>query len=198
MHISARIAVALIAVLATAPAQSLWNPARPTPSSISDTTARNIGDVLMIVISERQTVQNTEKTEFTKEKTIDAAITNFDILENAFGTLPALAANGNRELTSDAKYDKEGRLQTRMSVLVIDVMPNGNMLVEGRRRIIVDRETKTIRFTGIVRPFDVTGANTILSEQVANASIAYEGEGPLTNTTNKGWLSELVDFVWPF
>lgn len=199
MHIATRITTALTILLAAAaPAQSLWNPARPTPSSISDTTARTIGDVLMVVISERQTVQNVEQSEFKKENSIDGALTNFDILENAFGTLPALAANGNRELKGDARYDKQGTLQTRISVLVIDVMPNGNMLIEGRRRIIVDKETKTIRFTGIVRPFDVTAANSVLSEQIANASIAYEGVGPLTNSTNKGWLDELVDFVWPF
>jgi flagellar L-ring protein precursor FlgH len=188
----------LLCVCAGLPAQSLWNPNRPAPSLIADTTARNIGDVLSVIVSEKQTVRNKEQTDFSKGSSIDAALSNWDIFENMFGILPALSGNQERTLQGDVKYDKDGTLQARLAVLVIDVMPNGNMVVEGRRRIVMDKETKTIRFTGIVRPFDVTPLNTVKSENVANASIAYEGDGPFTVATNRGWLSELLDFVWPF
>jgi len=179
-------------------AQSLWSPQRPMSPLFADTTARTVGDVLTVIISEKQTIKNKEDTELSKDSSINAALTDFNILENAFGILPTLAGNQSRDLQGRVQYDKEGTLQTRISVLVIDVMPNGNMLVEGRRRIVMDKETKTIRFTGIVRPFDVSTFNTVLSESVANAAIAYEGVGPLSATANRGWLSELLDFVWPF
>ncbi len=193
-----RLFIVLTLIVAATPAQSLWSARRPSPSLISDTTARNTGDVLTIVISETQTIKNQEKTEFRKDASLDASLDTWTIFEDLFDTLPAVSGSSNRGMISDAKYDKQGVLQTRISVLVIDVMPNGNMLVEGRRRIVMDQETKTIRFTGIVRPYDVTSLNTVLSENVANASIAYEGQGPLTATTGRGWLSELLDFVWPF
>ena len=77
--------------------------------------------------------------------------------------MPAIAGNSNRDLTGEAKYDKEGKFETRLSVIVIDVQPNGNLVIEGRRRIVVDKETKCIRVTGIVRPYDVTTFNTINS-----------------------------------
>jgi flagellar L-ring protein precursor FlgH len=193
-----RLFIVLTLIVAATPAQSLWSARRPSPSLISDTTARNTGDVLTVVISETQTIKNQEKTEFRKDASLDASLDTWTIFEDLFDTLPAVSGSSNRGMISDAKYDKQGVLQTRISVLVIDVMPNGNMLVEGRRRIVMDQETKTIRFTGIVRPYDVTSLNTVLSENVANASIAYEGQGPLTATTGRGWLSELLDFVWPF
>jgi flagellar L-ring protein FlgH len=193
-----RTASLLCLFAATLPAQSLWNPDRPSPSLFSDTTARASGDVLTIIISEKQTVKNKEDTEFSKSTSLEAALTNFDVLPNAFNPLPSVAGNSDRQFDGEAKYDKEGNFETRLSVLVIDVQPNGNLVVEGRRRIVIDREVKCIRVTGIVRPYDVTTANTIFSWQVANASVAYEGTGSLTRTTNRGFLGELLDFVWPF
>jgi flagellar L-ring protein FlgH len=178
--------------------QSLWNSDRPSPSLFSDTTARCAGDVLTIVISEKQLVKNKEDTTLNKETSLDAALTNFDIFPNAFNPLPAVAGHTDRKFDGEAKYDKEGNFETRLSVIVIDVQPNGNLVVEGRRRIVIDRETKCIRVTGIVRPYDVTTSNAVYSWQVANASVAYEGAGPLTRTTNRGFLGELLDLVWPF
>jgi flagellar L-ring protein precursor FlgH len=190
--------LALVLLAALAPGQSLWNPDRPAPPLFSDTTARAVGDVLTIVISEKQTVKNKEDTELGKSTSLDAALTNFDILPNAFNPLPAVAGSSDKQFDGEAKYDKEGTFETRLSVLVIDVQPNGNLVIEGRRRIVVDREVKCIRVTGIVRPYDVTVANSIFSWQVANASVAYEGTGPLTRSTNRGFLGELLDLVWPF
>jgi flagellar L-ring protein FlgH len=189
---------AFFVTAALAPAQSLWNPDRPSPPLCADTTARAVGDVLTIVISEKQTVKNKEDTELSKSTSLDAALTNFDILPNAFNPLPAVAGSSDKQFDGEAKYDKQGSFETRLSVLVIDVQPNGNLVVEGRRRIVVDREVKCIRVTGIVRPYDVTTANAIFSWQVANASVAYEGNGTLTRTTNRGFLGELLDFIWPF
>jgi flagellar L-ring protein precursor FlgH len=193
-----RLLSVFLLVAAVAPSQSLWNPRRPSPSLIGDTTARNVGDVLTIVISEQQSIKNQEKSQLAKQASIDASLTNWTIFESLFNKLPAVAGSSTRDMTGNAKYDKEGSLETRISVLVIDVMPNGNMLVEGRRRIVMDKETKSIRLTGIVRPYDISPLNTVLSENVANAAIAYEGQGPLTAATSRGWLSEMLDFVWPF
>jgi flagellar L-ring protein precursor FlgH len=193
-----RILAALLILSAGASGQSLGNADRPSPSLFSDTTARAVGDVLTIVISEKQTVKNKEDTELGKSTSLQATLSNFDILPNAFNPLPAVAGSSDKQFDGEAKYDKEGTFETRLSVLVIDVQPNGNLVIEGRRRIVVDREVKCIRVTGIVRPYDVTTANSIYSWQVANASVAYEGTGPLTRSTNHGFLGELLDLVWPF
>ncbi len=188
----------LAALLGGVAAQSLWNAARPLPSLTSDTIARQVGDLLTVVISERQVIKNKEQTSLSKDGGLNATLSSFDVLPNAFNTLPGMTAEHGREFGASGQYDKEGTFQSRMSVVVIDVQPNGNLIIEGRREVVMDKETKTMRITGVIRPFDVSGFNTILSENIANASIVYEGNGMLSRSTNKGWLSELVDFVWPF
>lgn len=188
----------LAALLSCASAQSLWNAARPLPSLTSDTIARQVGDLLTVVISERQVIKNKEQTSLSKDGGLNATLSSFDVLPNAFNTLPGMTAEHGREFGASGQYDKEGTFQSRMSVVVIDVQPNGNLIVEGRREVVMDKETKTMRITGVIRPFDVSGFNTIMSENIANASIVYEGNGMLSRSTNKGWLSELVDYVWPF
>ena len=192
---------ALACVLASAaasPAQSIWNADRAMPALISDLTARSAGDLLTILVVEQQTVKNKEATELKKSSDLNAQLTNFDILPKAFNTLPSATGSSERNFKGDAKYDKEGSFSTTLTVAVLDVQPNGNLVVEGRRTIIIDGERKTMRITGVVRRYDVSPMNTVRSTQVANASVAYEGEGTLTKSTNRGWLGELLDFVWPF
>ena len=81
-------------------------------------------------------------------------------------------------------------------------MPNGNMVISGRREIHVDNETKLIEFTGIVRRFDVAANNSIQSELVANAEITYRGNGPMTDSTNRIGLGSKIHrffaWLWPF
>ncbi len=192
---------ALLAALLLAPAagaQSLWKARQSAPSLIADTSAREIGDLLTIVIRERQIVENEETTALERTTSLDAILESFQVLPNLFEPLPDAKGTAKRTFDGKAQYDKEGRLETRIAAVVIDVQPNGNIVVEGRRRVIVNSETKTIRITGIVRPFDVLGNNEVYSEDVANASIGYEGEGQLTASTDRGWFGALLDIIWPF
>ena len=86
--------------------------------------------------------------------------------------------------------------QTTLSVVVVDVLPNGNMVFRGRRTTVVDGETKTVEMTGIVRRADVRPDNTALSTRVANARVAYVSEGTLTRATTKGPVAEVFDWIW--
>lgn len=194
------IAIAFLLCVAApcAVAQSLWNPKLHARPITADSTARGVGDLLTIVIEENTSVANDEQTQLSKESSLSALISNFDLLPNLFNTLPKVEAEEKREFDGNAKYDKDQRLDTRMSVMVQDVMPNGVLMIEGTRRVIIDGETKIVRIQGLVRPQDVTRENTVSSTMVANASISYEGDGFMSKTTMKGWFSRLLDYVWPF
>lgn len=192
--------IMLIALAATdvARAQSLWRSERPAPAPFSDTTARGIGDILTIVIDESQTFAAGESTSLEKESSLNALLSNFDVFPEAFDTLPQVAGSASKEFEGTASVDKDNRFRTKISVLVIDVMPNGNMLVEGTRRLVVDGDKKIVRLTGLVRPYDLNADNTVKSEFVANASFSFEGTGPMNRAVNRGWFSRLLDIVWPF
>jgi flagellar L-ring protein precursor FlgH len=86
----------------------------------------------------------------------------------------------------------------QIAVRVIDVLPNHNLLIEGKRETSFSDEHQTIVLHGVIRPEDVTSANTVLSYNVADASISIVGKGTVTDTQNKGWFTRILDKVNPF
>ena len=81
---------------------------------------------------------------------------------------------------------------------VIDVMPNGNLLVQGRRRLIVAGEKRTLLVSGEVRFADIAVDNSVQSRLVSNFEMSYEGKGPDSSFSNQGWLGKIVNRLWPF
>lgn len=165
-------------------------------------TATRIGDLVTIVIQENQNVKNEESSDMTKGTNLDYQLTNFDIAPKAFSTLPRVAAKSDDQFRGTANYAKKGTFTARVTAIVVDVLPNGNLVVNGRREIRIDQETKLIEFSGIIRRWDITPDNSVASELVANAKVSYTGSGPLTNSTNRrglgGWLHDAIAWVWPF
>jgi len=198
--------LALLALGATATAQarpgSIYNPDRGPQSMIGDKTARRPGDLLTVLIVESQDVANQEQSALKKETNLDYALDSFNVKPSAFNILPDITGKSTDELTGTANYQKKGSFQARITAIVMDVLPNGNLVISGRREIRVDQEIKVIEFSGIVRRYYVQPANTVESELVAEARVSYVGRGPLTNTTNRrglgGWLHGAISWLWPF
>lgn len=165
-------------------------------------TATHIGDLVTITIAENQNVKNEESSDMTKGTSLDYQLTNFDIAPKAFSTLPRVAGKSDDQFSGTANYAKKGTFTARVTAIVIDVLPNGNLIVNGRREIRIDQETKLIEFSGIIRRWDITPDNSVASELVANAKVSYTGTGPLTNSTNRrgfgAWLHDAFSWVWPF
>lgn len=181
---------------------SIYNPMRGPQSAISDKTARKPGDLVTIIISEEQVVNNQETSTLTKSTSLDYHLTNFDLKPNVFSTLPGLTAASQDDFTGTANYRKNGTFEARITAIVMDVLPNGNMVLKGRREIRVDKETKLIEFSGMIRSYDVLPNNTIASELVAEAKISYQGRGALTDGTNRTGIGSVVhafiSWIWPF
>ena len=181
---------------------SIYDPEWGPINMIADKTARRPGDLITVLIVENQDIRNEETSELRRATTLDYALENFDIRPEAFDPLPRVAASSRDDFNGTANYEKKGELKARITALVMDVLPNGNMVIKGRREIKIDYETKVIEFSGVVRRFDVKADNTILSELVADAHVSYTGEGALTDTTNRvglgGWLHRAILWLWPF
>jgi flagellar L-ring protein precursor FlgH len=181
---------------------SIYDPDQGPFGLVSTRTAARAGDLITIVIQENQDVSNQESSDLKKGTTLDYQFTNLDIKPNLFNPLPRAAGKSDDQFTGTANYAKKGKFTARVTAMVVDVLPNGNMVVNGRREIKIDQETKLIEFSGIIRRWDISTDNSIASELVANAKVSYTGTGPLTNSTNRrgigAWVHDAIAWIWPF
>jgi flagellar L-ring protein precursor FlgH len=181
---------------------SIYDPDQGPFGLVANKTAARLGDLVTVIISESQDVKNEESSDLQRETDLRYAIENFDIAPNAFNTLPVIEAESNDDFKGTANYKKKGTFTARLTAVVVDTLPNGNLVVNGRREIRIDQEIKVIEFSGIVRRYDIQPDNTVTSALVANAKVAYTGSGPLTNSTNRygigGWLHDAIAWIWPF
>lgn len=198
----------LALVLAAAPALaqgrpgSIYDPDAGPGSMIADKVARRPGDLLTVLIVENQEIKNEDTTQLRRATTLDYRLDNFDIKPSAFDVLPRVAASSQDDFNGTANVEKNGEFTARITAVVMDVLPNGNLVIKGRREIRVDDEHKVIEFSGIVRRFDVRADNTVLSEQVAEARVAYVGDGQVSDTTRRrgigSFLHRCLIWLWPF
>jgi flagellar L-ring protein FlgH len=198
--------VGLVA-LATAPAGagSIWAKANAATGGAvriyEDDVARRTGDILTILIDERSNIDN--ETERKNERKGDGSVTGAGTVTlNSLGsstkpfTLPTVSAAANAANSFDGKADlKSQRTQSdRITVIIHDVLPNGNLVILGSRQRNVHGDTQTICISGIVRPSDITYANTINSDQVADFRLVTVVKGPENDTSQPGLLGWIMNW----
>ena len=137
-------------------------------------------------------------TKTAKDSSLSTSISAF------FGMSPDKLSQGGVGAETSEKHDGTGstsrssELTAVLTAKVIDVLPNGNLLIAGRREVIVNNETQLISISGIVRPEDIGPNNTVLSTYIADAKITYTGEGVIGDKQRVGWFVKIMDAVWPF
>ncbi len=179
-------------------ANSIW--AKRTKSAktlYSDDVARHIGDILTIKVSESSTVDNKAKRDLSKDTdrstSFNGELGNFaDIGE--YG----MTANSGNSLSSQADYKDERSFIDSVTVVVADILPNGNLVVMGKRERDIAGDTQTIEISGIVRPSDIQYDNTVMSEQVADFHLTTKNKGMSAPFNKPGWLGAILDLIWPF
>lgn len=188
-----------VMVLATAfpvSAQSLWSNSDGHTENLyfSDNKARNVGDILTIIISETATTSATRSSNNSKSGNVNmqAGIGVFDFLNNIF---PA-SISGSDSFKADGSASSTNRANGRVSVTVVEVEPNGNMIVEGTQSIWQNKNEHKITLRGVVRRDDVTYANTVSSAQVADATIRFDGKGPLNSKQRQGILTQIFNILF--
>ncbi len=181
---------------------SIYDASRGPVGLIADKSARRPGDLLTVVIAEQSNLINEESSDLKRSTTLDYELEAFSIKPDLFNPLPQVAAKSTDEFSGAANYSKRGAFNTRLTAMVVDVLPNGNLVISGRRELRVDNEVKLIEFSGMVRRYDVANDNSIESSLVADAKVVYIGQGPMTNSTNRrglgGWLHSFIGWIWPF
>jgi flagellar L-ring protein precursor FlgH len=186
----------LIGLAGPAEATSLFE-RRAKDSLIADSKARRVGDLLTIIIIEESSASQDTSIERKKASSTDASITTL-FWENSkgithHGDRPKFAWESSRESSGEGKSDSSSTLETKVTARVIDVQPNGNMLIEATRQIEMGGSSLKIVLTGLVRPDDVSADNTVESTYIADAKITYEG--PMMEVMKRGLLERLMDFL---
>ena len=195
----------LLLQLGNVTADSLWKDGNSkTYSMFSDKKAHAIGDVLTVLIQENNGATRNNSTSTAKKVSQDASVSSFLYGGGASGLLtrsgqyPALKYGSANTFDGSGSIANSETITARITVTVIDVLPNGNLLVEGRRLTAFSGEKQDAILRGTVRADDIASNNTILSYNIANATIQFVSKGTITDNTRKGWFTTIWDKLSPF
>lgn len=211
-----------IAKTNTLRAGSLWREGVTEERGMfADKRAKRIGDILTIIVSETAALTNSLDLKTNKESKagVEGAVSNVvnqfvtkipDLLLGKRGqaaaaqqnvtipSLPSLPVSGANSYTGGGEINNKQTISGRAAVQVVDVLPNGNLVIEGLREISFSKERQYASLHGIVRPYDVAPDNTVLSSNIADARIEIVSDGTLTDAQKKGWLLRMNDKINPF
>ena len=178
---------------------SLWR--NGSRAFFKDQRAQQIGDILTVTVNITDTAQFANETQLNRTGTINEDINNLFGKKMALGTqLPGTTLNADGTTTNDGKgsINRQETLQTRVAAVDTQVLPNGNLVVEGKQEIRVNFEMRELIVAGVVRPEDIQSDNTIDSTKIAQARIAYGGKGQLTDLQQPRYGQQVFDVLLPF
>jgi len=190
-------------------ADSLWKAGQKSNNNESlyvDQKAHRIGDIITVLIVESSSVSQNTSSSTSRESNIEGEVKDWFNLNLAHGlhtsdnsgTLPKWEIDASNEFSGGGSYKGNYNVQSQLTTRVTDVLPNGNLVIEGESQVKNNEELNTVAISGIVRPQDVGTDNTILSTLVADKKVYVKGKGPLSDKTKRGVLGSLLDWVWPF
>jgi flagellar L-ring protein precursor FlgH len=186
-------------------ANSLWQSG--SRAFFRDQRAGDVGDILTVLIEIDDEAELNNTSERTRSNSEGAGIPNFLGLEAE--PLSTVLPEGFEpesavDITSDSSSRGEGEIRRneeitlRLAAVVTEVLPNGNLAIFGRQEVQVNFERRDLVVAGVIRPEDITSANTINYEQIAEARVSYGGEGQITDIQQPRYGQQLYDIVFPF
>lgn len=175
---------------------SLWSPSYGRTFLFEDAKAKRVGDMVTVLIVEESEGTKDADTQVSRESSIEAETRS--LLGISEVTKLEADADFANEFNGQGSTSRSGELTAKVTALVTAVMPNGNLMIEGRKEVRVNEEKEYISLSGIIRPEDIRPDNTVLSTFVADARIEYTGWGVLHDKQRPGWLVRILDWIWPF
>ncbi len=194
-------------------ADSLWmKRATVNYNLFDDNRGKRIGDIVTIIVSETTNILNTETNTTDNSTSASGSIDNDNFVT---GLRHALTSGRNAKIqdsraanTFATEYtsafsgggsnDIDRSVTVTITAMVVEVLDNGNLVLEGKRNVKVNKEQYTLKITGIARSIDITTSNTIASSKMSNVKFGLEGKGWLSRAGSKGWYHRVKDMLWPF
>jgi len=181
---------------------SLWR--NGSRAFFNDQRAHQIGDILTVKVNINDTAQFQDQTQLQRTATTDSGISNFiganTITNPAKAILPGsiITANSNSQSDGTGTINRQDQIVTNVAAVVTQVLPNGNMVIEGKQEVRLNSEMRELIVAGVVRPEDIESDNTIDLPKIAEARVAYGGRGELTNIQRPPWGQQALDIILPF
>ncbi len=163
-----------------------------------DLKARNVGDILTVLLVERTDAIKSSSTNTSKETSVSAANPTLFGRPVTHNGIPLLAAeiDATTSFSGDGASSQSNRLTGSVTVTVVHRYPNGNLRVRGRKRIVLNQGSEYVSVSGIVRPRDIDTTNTVRSDRIADSDISYSGKGPLNDANKMGFLARFFNSPW--
>lgn len=184
---------------------SLWREDSHWANLFNNIKARHPGDVVTVRIVESSKATNQATTETERSSSLSAGIQKFFGAENDhaaddpfFNPFGEVKGSMNSDFEGDGVTRRSGNLTAHITAKVTEVLPNGNLKIQGKREVRINHETQFIYLSGIVRPRDISSDNVVLSTYIADARIEYSGSGIIDDRQRPGWMSNIFNVIWPF
>ncbi len=163
-------------------------------------------DLLTIVVREESSFKSDGKTNGTKTAALDAKLEQFPAISLADmalkagigSTIPELKLSADRNFSNDGSVDRKDTFTARIQSEVVDVKPNGTLVVQARKRIVTDDEEQLFVLTGVCRVQDVTADNSVLSTQLYDLDVKKTHTGAVRDATKRGWIPRAMDWLSPW
>lgn len=183
---------------------SLW---RSGPESLfGDRRARTLGDILTVVIEIDEEAEIRNQTNRTRNSAEGLSIPNFfglpslaaDALPGDGSLNPAIDINANSTATGNGDIRREEKLTLQIAATVVNILPNGHMVITGNQEVRVNHELRDLQVAGIIRPEDISRRNTITYEKIADARVVYGGRGVISDVQKPRYGQKVLDAVLPY
>jgi flagellar L-ring protein precursor FlgH len=163
-------------------------------------------DLITIIIREESEVSSQGTSDLKRQSDLNATadqfiklnLKNFAIEQGITGAAPSIQLSGSRNFKGEATVDRKDSVITRLTAEVLDVKPNGTLVLQARKKIKNDEEEQTLLCSGVCRVEDLTPDNTVLSTQLMDLEFTKINKGQVRNTTKTGLIHKLLDFINPF
>jgi len=174
-------------------AQSLWSNSESGKAMnlFADRRAHDIGDIVTINIAETSSTSTTKATSNSK-----SGSNSLSAGTGIFHFLAAASASQSDSFTAKGSASDTNSVSGTITVTVVDIQPNGNMIVQGTQSIWQNKDEHKITFRGIIRPDDIANDNTISSNLVADATLTFDGKGPLNAKQRQGILTQILNVLF--
>jgi flagellar L-ring protein precursor FlgH len=179
---------------------SLWQPGAQT--FFHDPRAMHVGDVITVNVTVADTAKLDNSTSRSRTNSDDANLTNFFGLEKALPSsidpTNVVKMGSDNSNVGTGAIQRDETINMTLAALVAQVLPNGNLVIDGHQQVRVNSEMRDMRLSGIVRREDITQANTVNLSQIAEARVTYGGQGSMTDVQQPRYGSQLFDILMPW